>query len=197
MTRGPAVAAFVDALGRGAPLGRLLRPTTRADLALVLRAARALTWAHRTIRGPALGQLLVRAMEPPARPTGASGDAGDALARAGSADRIGRAVHRAARLVPRQTPCLERSMATWLLLSSEGVPARVRIGVSTTGRLTAHSWVETDSGPVGEDAASLERFRAFELPTAGAEAPPGAGVRAVRSAGCIVRTAEPTRSEGA
>ena len=88
-------------------------------------------------------------------------------------------------------------MATWLLLSSEGVPARVRIGVSTSGRLTAHSWVETESGPVGEDAASLERFRAFELPTTGDGAPPGASVRPRPPAGGVVRTAESARSEGA
>jgi hypothetical protein len=56
---------------------------------------------------------------------------------------VGRAVCRAARLVPRAT-CLSQALATIWLLAGRGHAASLRIGVKRgdAGELLAHAWVE-------------------------------------------------------
>jgi hypothetical protein len=75
-----------------------------------------------------------------------------------ASDRIAWSVGSAARVVPRAT-CLTQALAGELLLRRAGYPAEVRIGVakSSTGKLEAHAWVESDGRIVIGDH-DLHRF---------------------------------------
>jgi hypothetical protein len=59
---------------------------------------------------------------------------------------VGRAVRRAARLVPRAT-CLTQALATLWLMAQRGYRGTLRIGVKreADGKLLAHAWVEHGS----------------------------------------------------
>lgn len=74
-------------------------------------------------------------------------------------DKIVRTVRAASGYVPVAT-CLTQALATVVLLSQIGYPARVRIGVvkSDEGRLQAHAWVESDGRIIIGQHPDLYRF---------------------------------------
>jgi len=79
-----------------------------------------------------------------------------------SVDRLEWAVRTAARVVPRAT-CLTRALALRHLLSREGHPSSVQIGVAMEPgrRFVAHAWVEHDGDILlntAEDVAPYTRF---------------------------------------
>jgi hypothetical protein len=73
--------------------------------------------------------------------------------------RVGWAIPRAAKFVPRAT-CLTQAMAAQYLLSRRGCPATIRIGVGqSVGRFSAHAWLLCgDRVVVGGSDASLARY---------------------------------------
>jgi hypothetical protein len=75
-----------------------------------------------------------------------------------SPERVEWAIRAAARYVPGAT-CLPQALAAVYVLSRDGRPARVRIGMTMTDdrEVAGHAWVETDEGAVlgGKD---LDRF---------------------------------------
>lgn len=72
----------------------------------------------------------------------------------GAALRLGRAVHRTARLVPGDSRCLVRSLVLTRLLAVRGVDSTLVIGVRPGSDFAAHAWVERDGVallPTGDD----------------------------------------------
>jgi hypothetical protein len=70
---------------------------------------------------------------------------------------IAKAMQSAARHLPIQTTCLDRSRALYWMLRAHGCPAELRIGArQENGTLTAHAWVEYDGVPLLDDEA--QRF---------------------------------------
>ena len=81
---------------------------------------------------------------------------------------IAKAMQSAARHLPINTTCLDRSRALYSMLRAHGCPAELRIGAHREdGTLTAHAWVEHDGVPLLDDEA--ERFTVLR----GASRPPG------------------------
>jgi hypothetical protein len=72
---------------------------------------------------------------------------------------VGRAVRRAARLVPHAT-CLPQALATLWLMAGQGHTGQLRIGVrrEQTGDLLAHAWVEHEGRIVVGDVG-LGQFK--------------------------------------
>jgi hypothetical protein len=59
--------------------------------------------------------------------------------------------------------CLEKSLTLWWLLSRQGIPSNVRIGVRKGGeKLEAHAWVECDGVPLNEPEELHEHYFAFD-----------------------------------
>jgi transglutaminase superfamily protein len=78
-------------------------------------------------------------------------------AKPGNAIAIAKAMQSAARHLPIQTTCLDRSRALYSMLLAHGCPAELRIGAHREdGTLTAHAWVEHEGVPLLDDEA--ERF---------------------------------------
>lgn len=75
-------------------------------------------------------------------------------------NRIGWAVRLASRYAPAAT-CLTQALVTKVMLSRQGYPASVRIGVarSETGQFQAHAWVESKGSVVfGGSEVSLKHY---------------------------------------
>lgn len=110
---------------------RLLRPGPR-DWADALRAAWYLAAARRV-----LGRLDPRGFRPEARPPQPCRIAGPQL------DRIGRAIARAARVVPWRSDCLVQAEAGRRWIAALGGAAEIRLGArkGPDGRLDAHAWL--------------------------------------------------------
>lgn len=78
-----------------------------------------------------------------------------------SAARIGSAVQAASAYVPGAT-CLTQALAARVLLSSEGHPSRLRLGMARIdGSLQAHAWLESD-GTIVVGGAGHRQFVPFE-----------------------------------
>src|SRR5437762_9506584 len=75
-----------------------------------------------------------------------------------SPDQVARAVTAASRYVPRAT-CLTQALAAQVLLTRQGYPVCLRIGVAKGegGQLEAHAWVE-NQGKVVIGGAALGRY---------------------------------------
>jgi hypothetical protein len=69
--------------------------------------------------------------------------------RAGATGRICSAVEKAAVWYPKTALCLQRSAVTTCLLRSQGIPARMTVGVRPMPFL-AHAWVEVDGSVVND-----------------------------------------------
>ncbi|SRR6266849_3024432 len=74
-------------------------------------------------------------------------------------ERIAWAIAVAQRIVPRAT-CLPRALAAEVLLTRDGHPAELRVGVIKTdrGSLVAHAWVESGGRVVVGDLRGLPRY---------------------------------------
>lgn len=61
-----------------------------------------------------------------------------------------------ARFLPFSTTCLDRSLALFRLLRSEGIPSSMRIGVARHGSrsVIAHAWVEHEGRVLLDDGVS-------------------------------------------
>ncbi len=59
--------------------------------------------------------------------------------------------------------CLPRSMVLCHLLRHRGIPAEIRLGVSSLAdsKLSAHAWVELEGLPLNDGADVLERYAAL------------------------------------
>ena len=69
----------------------------------------------------------------------------------------------AARRLPLQGNCLERSLTLWLLLARRGISARLRIGARRSGeKFEAHAWVERNGEALGEPEGRHLHYAAFE-----------------------------------
>src|SRR5262245_57087690 len=74
-----------------------------------------------------------------------------------------RMVMAAARRLPAQGNCLERSLTLWWLLARRGIASRLRIGARKTGqKFEAHAWVEWNGEAVGEPEGTHLHYAAFE-----------------------------------
>jgi hypothetical protein len=74
-----------------------------------------------------------------------------------------RMVLAAARRLPEQSNCLERSLTLWWLLARRGITSRLRIGARKTGEeFEAHAWVERNGEAVGEPERTHLHYAAFE-----------------------------------
>lgn len=78
-----------------------------------------------------------------------------------AAQEIARLVDAAASFLGAQ--CLSRSLVLCHLLRSRGLPAEIRLGVSTPGdgKLIAHAWVELDGLPLNDGADVSRRYAAL------------------------------------
>lgn len=78
-------------------------------------------------------------------------------------NRITWAVNLAARYQPGRVKCLARALTTKLLLSRQGYPAELRIGVikPEDTQLLAHAWVESKGKVVIGALDNLEEFQPF------------------------------------
>lgn len=67
---------------------------------------------------------------------------------------VERSVDRATRLLPWQSQCLSRSIATYVMLRRRGVSAALFAGVRLAGNssLLAHAWVDTGRGATIRDS---------------------------------------------
>lgn len=76
--------------------------------------------------------------------------------------RIAWAVRASSRIIPQAT-CLTQALAAQFLLTRQGHPADLRIGVAknSAGQLEAHAWVESDGQIVIGGVESPRRFTAF------------------------------------
>lgn len=83
------------------------------------------------------------------------------------AQAVARMVRAAARRLPFQPNCLERSVVLACLLERRGIPASVRMGSQLTGKqLQAHAWVEC-AGQILNDVDDIHlQYRPFERPAA-------------------------------
>ena len=74
-----------------------------------------------------------------------------------SSDQLSWAVRAISRYVPRAT-CLTQALVLHIMLRQEGLPSRIRIGVSQdAGRFEAHAWVECqDRVMIGD--SGLQRY---------------------------------------
>ena len=82
---------------------------------------------------------------------------------AGTGMRVGAAVRRAGRYIPRAT-CLTQALAACRILSSMECPARLEIGVLPgEGSLEAHAWVECGGSVIvgGEVAGKYHPLKGF------------------------------------
>lgn len=80
------------------------------------------------------------------------GDAGDRAARCpydsyGAGLRLGAAVTRVLRALPRDPRCLAKSLVLTALLARRGIPSTLVIGVRSAP-FAAHAWVEYDGRPL-------------------------------------------------
>ena len=74
-----------------------------------------------------------------------------------SSDQLSWAVRAISRYVPRAT-CLVQAMVLHIMLRQEGLPSRIRIGVSQgAGHFEAHAWVECQDRVVIGDSG-LQRY---------------------------------------
>jgi len=99
-----------------------------------------------------LGRVLARMPAP--RP-GVSPDG-----RSRIAWRQARLVYRAARYLPFEVTCLQRSVALCWWLRVRGINADLRLGVQKAAarRIQAHAWVEVDNEVIGEPPAPVAAF---------------------------------------
>jgi hypothetical protein len=68
----------------------------------------------------------------------------------------------AARNLPFQPTCLERSVGLWWLLRRRGLGAEIRIGARKTGdRFEAHAWVECAGLVLNDAGEEHRRFSVF------------------------------------
>ena len=83
-----------------------------------------------------------------------------------SVERVAWAIRVAARFVPRGGHCLTQALATQILLSRHGFPAKLRFGVLTdrTEGLLAHAWVDSD-GVIVVGGGDLDRYVELSSPT--------------------------------
>ena len=83
--------------------------------------------------------------------------------REGARDRanaIAHAIVCAAALLPGRVQCLEQSIALFVVLRREHLPARLRFGAQAHPFL-AHAWVECDGEPLNENREQLARIVPF------------------------------------
>lgn len=74
-----------------------------------------------------------------------------------------RMVRAAARRLPAQGNCMERSLTLWWLLARRGITSRLRIGARKTDeKFEAHAWVERNGEAVGEPEGTHLHYAAFE-----------------------------------
>ena len=114
-----------------------------------------LIWTGMAMRGRPLEDLLEKASAPPGRP---SGDR-----TAGRARRICRSVDLACVFYPRRVFCLERSIATTLLLRRHGIIAELVLGARMLP-FKSHAWVEVDGVPVNDKPYMREIYQVFDSP---------------------------------
>lgn len=63
--------------------------------------------------------------------------------------------------------CLTRALVLRHLLRRRGIPAELRLGVSTTGgQFTAHAWVEHDGQVLNDSPAITRQYAPLDLPDA-------------------------------
>src|SRR3954451_16466210 len=87
---------------------------------------------------------------------------GDALPAGDEALLVGRAVHRAARLLPWRPTCLPQAVATRAMLRRRGIDCVSHLGVVGTDPFTAHAWVTVNGsvvlGGLTREPSELARF---------------------------------------
>lgn len=66
---------------------------------------------------------------------------------------------RAARRLPLDTACLERSYATCSVLRRHGVPSTMAVGVSRSAPMRFHAWVEVDDEVLNESQPIHRLYR--------------------------------------
>jgi hypothetical protein len=60
-------------------------------------------------------------------------------------------------------PCLVESLALWYLLESQGIPARLRIGVrKLPEKFEAHAWVEYEGVALNQTEGVHQHYAAFD-----------------------------------
>jgi hypothetical protein len=123
---------------------RRFRELPRDERRLLIAAALRLTAVHAllAIAGvPRTRRMLVRDAENVDR---------------AEAERIARALLRAANHLPLRTNCLDRALALCSMLTARGLAATLQIGVRKTGETTlaAHSWVEHDGEVLLDELAA-------------------------------------------
>jgi hypothetical protein len=83
--------------------------------------------------------------------------------RAHSVAQICRAMDLACVLYPKRVLCLQRSVATSLLLSRHGIAARLVIGVRLLP-FKSHAWVEVNGAPVNDKPYMRQIYSVLEDP---------------------------------
>jgi hypothetical protein len=79
----------------------------------------------------------------------------------GLAPRIARAVDLACTFYPRRALCLQRSIATALLMRRHGIQARLVLGARLVP-FKAHAWVEVDRIPVNDKPYMREIYQVLD-----------------------------------
>lgn len=138
--------------------------SSRADLAVVARAALLLPMVRRRLRSGSYRDVRAWLDARSPAPTGTP----PAPARA---RRIGQLVNGVARRPLLRATCLPRSLVTWHLLAREGIESSIEFGVRTDdGVVRFHAWVVSDGVVVNDGADVRSRYLSFD----GAAPPVGA-----------------------
>ena len=141
------------------------------ERALLVRAALCLCWTLAGLR--LLGFRRCRALLQRVSPGPKEGEAyGADRARQWTAKLV-RAAASAERNFPLQPNCLERSLALWWTLRSNGIPAELRIGGRKGGRgLEAHAWVERNGEVLNDTADVHQHYARFDAPVTDPQSSP-------------------------
>jgi Transglutaminase-like superfamily len=104
---------------------------------------------------------LLREME-----LGRSSKTGSVPGAALRATRIARSIDLACAFYPRRVLCLERSIASTLLLRRHGIAAELVLGARMLP-FKSHAWVEVEGIPVNDKPYMREIYMVFDSPGAG------------------------------
>lgn len=132
---------------------RKLRSLSAGELVWLLRAQAVLLWAAVLVRTRPAGRL-VSARD------GQAAEAAATESMQGEAQRLARAVNRAANHGIFRPACLVRSVALQRMLRSRGIRgSRIHIGVRLDGgSFVAHAWVEWNGQVLGDIPAYVRTF---------------------------------------
>jgi hypothetical protein len=132
-------------------------------IALEAAATLIATWAGLRVAGYRRWRNLLARFTPADSQQAAHQDFADSKTIESNSRTIADMEESAARHVPFESNCLERSVTLWWLLRRRGIPADLRIGVrKDSGSFEAHAWVEVNGTVLSESGDQHTHFVPLE-----------------------------------